>query len=50
MEKVLVKLQSLQKDGLAVEEATQQELIDFITHLKLGIDEAISLIEDGTEK
>jgi hypothetical protein len=44
-EKALHKLKLLQSDGLAVEEATKDELIESITEMKLKIDEVVEILE-----
>lgn len=50
MEEVLKKLEVIQCNGLAVEEATQEELIEFIAELKHQIDEVIGIVETKIEK
>lgn len=41
----LSKLNSLQSDGLAVEEATKEEVIEFIAEMKQKIDEVVYIME-----
>ena len=42
---ILKKLEAIQRNGMAVEECTNEQLIDFIAELKQDIDEVISLVE-----
>lgn len=46
VETILKMLQSIETNGLAVEEATQEELIDFISELKNDVTEVIKYIEN----
>lgn len=46
---VLSKLKSLQSDGLAVEEATKEEVIEFIAEMKRKIDEVVYMMEGETD-
>ena len=50
MEEILLKLEAIQRNGLAVEEATKEELIEFITELKHQIDEVIKVVESNIEE
>lgn len=49
-EKALHKLKMLQSDGLAVEEATTDELIAFIKEMKLKIDEVVEILESWSNE
>lgn len=50
MEDILIMLETIKRNGIAVEEVTKEELIDFITELKNQIDEVIEVVEKKMKK
>lgn len=50
MEEVLLKLEEIQRNGLAVEEASNEELIEFIAELKNQVNEVIKVVENKMKK
>ena len=49
IEKILLKLEEIQCNGIAVEECTQKELIDFIAELKAQVNGVIMFIENNKQ-
>ena len=46
MKEILSKLEEIQSNGIAVEEVTKEELIDFIAELKQQINDVINIVEN----
>lgn len=46
IEEVLEKLKVIERDGIAIEECTNEELIDYIAELKNQINNVINMIEN----
>jgi nicotinic acid phosphoribosyltransferase len=46
MLEILTKLTEIEQDGVAIEECTKEELIDYISELKDSISNVITLVEN----
>lgn len=50
MDKVLLNLLEIERNGIAVEEVSKEDLIEYITEIKQDIKNVITLVESNNEE